>query len=126
MISKQIQLYLETIVADLDIPDSAHEKVQKRYTDLGDWLSRNEARCAKFSPQIYPQGSFRLGTVTRPLTEEEDYDLDLGCRLRSGITKESHTQQQLKVMVGEDLEAYRVARSIEKELEEKHRCWRLG
>jgi hypothetical protein len=50
----------------------------------------------------------------------------LGCRLRQGITKGSHTQQQLKTLVGTDLEAYRKARQIEEKLEEKNRCWRLS
>ncbi|NJK90494.1 MAG: nucleotidyltransferase [Blastochloris sp.] len=67
-----------------------------------------------------------MGTVIRPLNPNESYDLDLGCRLRSGITKASHTQEFLKKLVGKDLEAYRVARKIEERLEEMHRCWRLA
>jgi len=66
-----------------------------------------------------------MGTVIRPLNDEESYDLDLGCRLRTGITKTTHTQEFLKSLVGRDLEAYRTARRIENELEEMHRCWRL-
>lgn len=113
------------IIATLDIPDFAYEKVEKRYKDLGEWVSRPGAKCSKFSPHVYPQGSFRLGTVVRPLNERDEYDLDLGCRLRLGVTKISHTQKQLKTMVGDDLEDYRKARGIESTLEEKHRCWRL-
>jgi hypothetical protein len=74
---------------------------------------------------VYPQGSFRLGTVVRPLQDGDDYDLDLGCRLRSGITKQTHTQKQLKHLLGADLEAYRTARQIKERLDEKRRCWRL-
>src|SRR2546426_6676911 len=35
------------------------------------------------------------------------------------------SQQQLKELVGADLEEYRVARGIKEQVEEKHRCWRL-
>ena len=115
----------EEIVATLDIPESAYEKVEKRYKDLGEWFGRAEAKCSKFDPHVYPQGSFRLGTVVRPLNDDDEYDLDLGCRLRRGITRSSHTQKQLKHLVGADMEDYRRARGIESKMEEKHRCWRL-
>ena len=78
-----------------------------------------------FDPHIYSQGSFRLGTVIRPVDDDGEYDLDMGCRLRVGVTKSTHTQQQLKELVGADLEDYRVARGIKEKREEKHRCWRL-
>lgn len=116
---------LEEIVGSIDIPDSAYEKAQARYKDLGEWFGRREARCHAFDPHIYSQGSFRLGTVIRPVDEEGEYDLDMGCRLRTGITKATHTQQQLKELVGADLEDYRSGRGIKEQKEEKHRCWRL-
>ncbi len=116
---------IEEIAGPIDIPDSAYEKAEKRYKDLGEWFGRKEARCQKFDPHIYPQGSFRLGTVIRPVDEDGEYDLDMGCRLRVGVTKVTHTQQQLKDLVGADLEDYRVARGIQEAKEEKHRCWRL-
>ena len=117
---------VEELAASLDIPDSAYEKAEARYNDLGEYFSGPDAHCSQFSPHIYPQGSFRLGTVVRPLNGQCEYDLDLGCRLRRGITKSSHTQRQLKRLVGTDLESYRRARQIEQELEEKNRCWRLS
>ena len=117
---------IEELAASLDIPDSAYEKAEVRYKDLGAHFEGCDAKCAPFSPHIYPQGSFRLGTVVRPLNGECEYDLDLGCRVRNGITKGSHTQQQLKTLVGIDLESYRKARQIEEKLEEKNRCWRLS
>jgi hypothetical protein len=116
---------IEEILLSLDIPESAYEKAEARYKDLGEWFDREESFCSPFSPHIYPQGSFRLGTVVRPVTGPLEYDLDLGCRLRFGITKYTHTQEQLKELVGRDLEAYRKARQIESALEEKNRCWRL-
>lgn len=122
LITKRI---IEEIAESIDIPDSSYETAERRYKDLSKWFGRPEARCSIFDPHLYAQGSFRLGTVIRPIDANGEYDLDMGCRLRTGITKASHTQRQLKHLVGDDLEDYRVARGIEEEREERRRCWRL-
>jgi hypothetical protein len=111
---------VDAVVDSLRIPDSAYEKAEARYKSLGKWFGRPESGCSKYDPHIYPQGSFRLGTVVRG----EEYDLDFGCRLREGVTKETHTQKELKELVGFDMQAYRAANGMEHALEEKHRCWR--
>jgi hypothetical protein len=116
---------IEEVAGPIDIPDSAYEKADARYKDLGVWFGRKEVRCHAFAPHIYSQGSFRLGTVIRPVDDDGEYDLDMGCRLRVGVTKATHTQQQLKELVGADIEDYRVARGIKEKKEEKYRCWRL-
>lgn len=116
---------LELIVESLDIPDSAYEKAEGRYQDIGEWLGNDESSCSYYEPHISPQGSFRLGTVNRPLNGKEEYDLDLGCKLQKGISKAEYTQKQVKNIVGKELERYRKARGIEEQTEEKHRCWRL-
>lgn len=115
---------LNTILEKIELPDSAYEKAEKRYKDLGDWLHRPESTCGNFDPHVFSQGSFRLGTAIRPDSEEQ-YDLDMGCNLRSGLDKSSITQKQLKHLVGHELELYRKARGIKEELAEKKRCWRL-
>ena len=121
MSDKTTRRIIEEIVASIDIPPSAYEKAEARYTDLGEWFGRPEAKCASFDPHVYSQGSFRLGTVVR----REEYDLDFGCRLRRSVSKSTHTQKQLKALVGMDMEDYRKARRIERALQEKPRCWRL-
>ena len=116
---------IKKIAESIDIPDSAYDKAEARYKDLGEWFGRKEARCRDYDPHIYPQGSFRLGTVISPVDDGGEYDLDMGCRLRAGVTKSNCTQSQLKHLVGADVEDYRVARGIREKREEKHRCWRL-
>lgn len=116
---------IESIAQTIEIPDAAYETAEARYKDLGTWFGRADSHCGPFSPHILPQGSFRLGTVNRPLNEDATYDLDLSCKLESGITKETWTQEQLKSLVGLDVESYRKARNIQGPKEEKHRCWRL-
>lgn len=115
---------LNTILEKIELPDSAYEKAEKRYKDLGDWLHRPESTCGNFNPHVFSQGSFRLGTAIKPDSEEQ-YDLDMGCNLRRGLDKASITQKQLKHLVGHELELYRNARGIKEELAEKKRCWRL-
>ena len=116
---------LDKLVETLELPDSAYEKAVSRYRDLGEWLERPESTCNENNPHIFPQGSFRLGIAIRPLSGNEEYDLDLACNLREGVTSTTHTQKELKEKLGEELEKYRVARNINSPLEPKHRCWRL-
>jgi len=123
--NEQKRVVIDNMVKLLELPDSAYDKARKRYEDLGEWFDRDESAVSASDPHIFPQGSFRLGTAIRPLDESEEYDLDLACKLREGISKDRHTQETLKKLIGIELEAYRKARGIKSELEPKHRCWRL-
>ncbi|MFH1708134.1 MAG: nucleotidyltransferase [Planctomycetota bacterium] len=109
----------------IDIPDSSYEIAGKRYRALSEWFSRPESRCSAHDPHLYGQGSFRLGTVIRPLNKDGEYDLDMGCRLRRGVSKATHTQKQLKELVGAEVAAYCIAQGFKQACEEKNRCWRL-
>lgn len=114
------------LVEELDMPDSAYEAAANRYHDLGKWLSdKARSQSAQYSPSVFPQGSFRLGTAIKPW-KREDYDLDLVCNLAAGMTTATWTQEKLKQLVGADLNAYREERGIQDKLEEKRRCWRLN
>lgn len=126
MANENKEKVLKALVEALDIPDSAYHAAENRYYDLGHWLGDvSRSKCAQFKPHVSLQGSFRLGTVTKPWNHDE-YDLDLSCKLQEGITKLNHSQEYLKELLGEDLKAYREERKIREELERKHRCWRLN
>jgi len=116
---------LKYMVELLELPDSAYEKAVNRYEDIGEWLGRDESSCCDNDVHVFAQGSFRLGTAIRPLSNNEEYDLDLACNLRAGISPLSHSQKQLKDLIGYELKAYREARGIKNKVDEKHRCWRL-
>ncbi len=117
---------VQALVEALEIPDSAYEAAADRYRDLGEWLhDEAKAKSALFDPEVRSQGSFRLGTANRPW-KRESYDLDFGCTFKRGVEKTDFTQEQVKRLLGSDLEAYRRERGIHDELEEKHRCWRLN
>lgn len=119
--SKVIPILLDAI----DIPNSAYKKSIARYEDFGRWLCRPDSSCIQYAPAVFPQGSFLLGTVTRPSNSADEYDLDLAVKLEKGIFKQTHTQKELKSLIGREIEAYRQARGIEQVLKEKKRCWRL-
>lgn len=117
---------LAALLQEVDLPERAYDLAQRRYEDLAEWISRPESALAPHGSHIFVQGSFAFGTAIRPLHEGEEYDLDFSCKLRQGVSRQTHTQEQLKAMLGRELEAYRIARQIQKPLEEKNRCWRLG
>lgn len=124
MLANRSNDVLKSILEKIELPDGAYEKAEKRYKDIGEWFHRPESSCIEYNPLVFSQGSFRLGTAIKPDSDEE-YDLDMGCNLRKGLSKSDITQEQLKKLVGEELEQYRKARNIKEELAEKKRCWRL-
>jgi hypothetical protein len=114
---------LEAMADALDIPPSKFEEAKNRYEAIGNWLDRPESSIAQYDPSISPQGSFLLGTVTRPLTDTEEYDVDLVCRLEA--TKADFTQKSLKEAVGREVALYARAHGMVVP-EERRRCWTLN
>jgi hypothetical protein len=116
---------LKKLVALLEIPKGYYEKAAERHRSLGEWFCRPESKIAVFNPVVYPQGSFRLGTVIRPLLRSDEYDLDIVGELVF-LTKLKITQRELKRLVGEEVKAYARAHNIVEPVRERTRCWRLN
>lgn len=123
-ISHPLSPLLQAIVEHLDIPKSLYEKAAARHLSLGDWLKRENSTLRRFNPDIRPQGSFRYGTVNRPLYKDDEYDLDNVCVLTT-LGKGDLTQEQLKILFGEEIKAYAKAQGILAPVVEHNRCWRL-
>lgn len=121
MTNKIAEQLLRKMLEDIQLPESAYETALKRYQNLGEWYHRPESTCSGFAPEIFPQGSFRIGIANNG----QHYDLDLGCKLSSGLSKSSLSQRELKKLIGDELELYRIAHGVKEELDEKRRCWRL-
>jgi len=115
--------YLELLVNTLDIPPSLYERAVNRHHSLGDWLCRDTSRLKQFNPHVSPQGSFRLGTVVRPLVEDAEYDLDNVTTL--DMSKSAITQKELKELYGLEMRDYAEAHGMLEAPQEKNRCWRL-
>ena len=117
---------LAALLSELDLPDRAYELAERRYKDLGEWIRRPGSSLEPYDAHIFVQGSFAFGTAIQPVNDDDEYDLDFTCKLRKGISRDTHTQEELKRLVGDELRAYREARQITKPLVAKNRCWRLG
>jgi hypothetical protein len=114
---------LQGLAEALDISDSQYEAAIRHYEAVGEWLNREDSAIAVYEPEIYSQGSFRLGTMIKPINDADEYDIDLVCELK-GLRKDRLTQKQLKHMVGDRLkENKNYARMLDKE---GQRCWRLN
>lgn len=111
---------LQATADALDIPDHVYEDAALKYEDVGEHLAAEDSDLRDYNPQIYVQGSFRLGTVVQPYGRGDEYDIDLVCQLE--IKKESITQKDLKEKVGARLKA---RNDLAKILESSRRCWTL-
>lgn len=116
---------LGAAVESLDIPEDLFRAAATEYADVGGWLA-DRADPNGEGWEVYPQGSFLLGTVVRPQGRDE-YDVDLVCR--RSIDKQSTTQAALKAEVGDALDAYVGSRDGESGApdgcDERKRCWTL-
>lgn len=104
---------------ELDLPVSKYELAIQRYETIGKYLGEENTLLANYDPIIFPQGSFRLGTVIRPYNSDE-YDIDLVCQLN---IEKNIGQKNLYEMVGNRLSADERYKKI---LKPKRRCWSLN
>ena len=114
---------LENISIELDIPPNKYQQAVERYEAVGRVLQGDEYEGEISEPAIYPQGSFRIGTVIRPVKEgkESDYDIDLVCELQ--IDKKNSEPRDIKNVVGDKLKFNGTySGMLEKE---GRRCWTL-
>ncbi|MCU4676198.1 nucleotidyltransferase [Catenovulum sp. 2E275] len=114
---------LEEVAKELDISPTKYKLAVSRYESVGAWLNDGEYENFDGQINIYPQGSFRLGTVVRPIREqsEKDYDIDLVCEFEE---QASATQAGIvKHRVGNRLKEHITYKEMLDE--EGRRCWTL-
>lgn len=109
---------LEQIAEKLDISPTMYDYAVERYKGIAQYLADSG-----INADFYPQGSFRTGTVVRPLKNgvEADYDIDVMCNL--SVKKDFTSPRQIKTSVGNALRSNQVYK--EKLLPEDSRCWTL-
>lgn len=113
---------LKEISRHLDISPSDFKIAQQRFDAVKNWLNGGDYDSG-YSPDIYLQGSFRLGTVIKPYREDRDgdFDIDLVCEL--SVPYEGRAAQTLKNDVGDRLkENDDYERMLD---QEGARCWTL-
>lgn len=114
---------LEDLVEELQVPRSRYEQAQKSYNSLGEWLHRKESSVLSDDPDVYVQGSFQLGTAIKPASDEEDYDIDMVCRLRRDMSE--NRQVDIKNLVGNEIKSYAKSKGMHRPSNGR-RCWTLS
>lgn len=105
---------LEEIIKKIDITDTMAENAKQKYKAVAKEL------CEKgLEVNIYPQGSFALGTVVRPFTEgkDVDYDLDFICEIDE--IKHMSSPYDVKNSVGN------ILKNSGRKVEEDDTCWTI-
>ena len=116
MESKQnIDKMLRKIGKEIEISKTEHEKAVKSYNAVGTFIDNN---IPQYDIKVVPQGSFRLGTVIKPITDEDEYDVDLVAI----IDHKFLSAKELKNIVGDVLKS---SDRYSEKLVEGKRCWTI-
>lgn len=118
---KQFSEIFETLGETLDITETQYNAAVSSYGAVGEWLAKPESSLAPYKPVIRPQGSFMLGTIIRPVCDDDDLDIDLVCELTG--KNPQWAQYHLKQAVGNRLKVNETYRNMLEE--EGRRCWTL-
>lgn len=109
---------MKQLLRMLDITITMYKNAEGKYKAIAKYLQENGLEC-----DIYPQGSFALGTVVRAYKngKGENYDLDFICLIK--INKEKTTAEEVKLKVGDLLKNHGVYGKV---LIEYDKCWTLS
>lgn len=125
MNKQDIDKTLNAILEEIKLPSEAKQKAKERFQALGKWLNRDGSKLAKYKPFLYNQGSLRLGTTVRPISHEDDFDLDISCKFQKDADRKKVIQKQLRDALHAELRAFAKSRNISHNITEKHRCCRI-
>lgn len=114
---KNLNEVLRLIAIKLDLNETRYRNAVEKYENVAKWLNGEDSKLADHSPAIYPQGSFSLGTIVKPIGSDE-YDIDLVCELKDFLG----APDEIKSLVGNRLQENGI---YQPRLEEMNRCWRL-
>ena len=105
----------------LDISPTNYKLAVDRYKAVGSCIEDYLKKEFGLDVHIYPQGSFKIGTVTYPADRDDGYDIDLVCEVQEAKCKIA--PRKLKELVGQALKSDSVyAKMIDKE---GRRCWTI-
>lgn len=87
-----------SIIEKLDISPTLFKNATEKYKALAKYLNDNGLEA-----DMYPQGSFAIGTVVRPNVKNPDanYDLDFICQVRG--TRDDYSPSKLRDLIEEKL-----------------------
>lgn len=117
----QASEWLNKIGEVLDLTAAQYKAVEERYKAVANYLSSESSGLRIYKPEIKPQGSFLLGTMIKPIMQDDELDIDLVCRLTG--KQAAWTQYHLKQAIGDELKASEMYKRMLDE--EGNRCWTL-
>lgn len=103
------------IAAEIEISEAQADKAKENYEAVGKFLNNN---IKQYDVKIFPQGSFRLGTVIKPISDKDEYDIDLVATIDNKFT----SAKELKNIVGDVLKG---SDRYSEKIEEGKRCWTI-
>lgn len=113
---------LHRICISLQLSPTDYMLAVNHYQAIGKYLHDNDSPIAKHDPDIYPQGSLRIGTTVKPRGRQE-YDLDLVCEMKA--LKSERCPDPVGLL--NDIEAWLKANGIYKDkVERMNRCVRVN
>ena len=104
----QLFRMLEKVSKNLDISPSVHKDAEEKYKAVGKWLAEGEyclidkKICLK-DGDIYAQGSIKIGTIVKPIGQEE-FDIDL-VFYTPNISTDDISPEKLKELIGDRLKS---------------------
>lgn len=118
---QKLSILLDEIGRSLDLSENQYSVVEDRYKAVASHLSKDDSLLKDFKPDIMPQGSFLLGTMVKPIMQDDELDIDLVCRLKE--KRYDWAQYHLKQEVGNQIKRDdRYQRMLD---EEGRRCWTI-
>lgn len=115
---------LNQVAIELDIPPHKYKQAMERYDAIRRHLEAGTYPNSASTPSIYLQGSFRYGTVIRPIQASSDcgYDIDIVCEIDR--KKTGNGSEELKSDVGEEVKGYASSNGMSPP-KDSRRCWAL-
>ena len=104
----QLFRMLEKVVKNLDISPSVYKDAEEKYQAVGKWLADGEyclidKKICLNDGEIYVQGSIKIGTVVKPIGQEE-FDIDL-VFYTPNISTDDILPEELKKLIGDRLKS---------------------
>lgn len=116
--NQTLDVLLELVCVELQLTETQDRRARAHYGAVSDWLACEGSPLYEFEPHIFPQGSQRIGTTTKPLGQTE-FDLDAVCKLN--IASDSHPGE-LYQLIWDRLYAHETYRPMMRRMP---RCIRL-
>ncbi len=110
---------IDRLIADVELTPTQYEEAKSSYEAVGKVLLGQSSPVRFLQPEVFPQGSMRLGTTVRPIGQDH-FDLDMVCWLngKSETISPNDAYEHVWNAIGSD-ETYRQMRR------RKNRCIRL-